>query len=77
MRGESLIVDVPPEVEAETNYSEHDAALESERLESLISVLRQGRRAAGRDPLPRQPGAAETARARAAREMLAGDPASG
>lgn len=76
MRGESRAVEVPPEVHAEAQHSEHEAALESERLESLISTLR--RRATGRDlPASRQAGAFQSARLRAAREMLGEGLASG
>jgi hypothetical protein len=75
MRGEHWIVDVPPEVHAEARFSEQDVALESERLESLISVLRQ--RAARRERLATcEASDFESPRVRAAREMLGGRPTS-
>ncbi len=69
MRVESWIADAPPEVDADAHYSEHDDALESERLESLISTLRQR---ATRRPHPAswQSGRYDSAGVRAAREML-------
>ncbi len=71
MRGESWIVDVPPDVHAWFECSEQDSALESERLESLISTLRQ--RAMRREPASTR--AASESPRRSAREVLAESPA--